>query len=465
MSAVRSAYRRWFSLPIRDAAAQQIEWKPVATADEHSFFVDADGELGAWTLEDGVFGSRRMMRNDGRYTGVKFASVTSSTSSISQMIALVSLEGGVYTLGNGEYGRLGHGDCAPYMRLTKVAALDGFRVTSVAADWHCLAVTDTGVAFGWGFNNEGQCGLGDRRGRDRILSPSRITMPDAPDTIWCFASVGAEHSLLVDVYGTVHACGSGSEGALGNGSMNRSLPAPVHLPGKCIAVAAGTVHSLAVTAEGDVFAWGDDYMGELGVIVQGEPIGVIKLARGEHLREHRRRRGAPVVGELLTYAEPLDEFSAYRGQYALSARIDPPPRFTHIPMFTQTLAERRYDVPDGVAIQQVFAPRFNLTPDLRTVRTPQRVRQLRNVKMVSAFKSASCAVTREGELYTWGTRVNDIEGHPPVTTSKPTRVELDGVVVAASMSNLHTIAVTAEGRVFRWNERIGAAKQLIYTYP
>lgn len=434
----------------------------MATADEHSFFIDANGKLGAWTLNDkGILEDRRMMKNGDNYTGIEFTSVTSSTSHKSQMIALVSRKGDVYTLGNGDYGRLGHGECEFYMSLTKVAALENYRVTSIAADWHCIAVTDTGVAFSWGLNKRGQCGLGHFR--NQITTPSRINMPDAPDPIWCIASVGELHSLLVDADGTVYAFGYGWDGALGNGSINRSLPAKVILPSKCISVAAGTAHSLAVTEEGDVFAWGDDTEGELGVIVQGRPIGVIQHAGGD-IRTIHRSRGRPVIGQSLTYTEPPDEYSTYQGPYAQVSEINHEPRYSHIPKYGPIIDEKRYEVPYGVDIQQVFSPRYNMNPDPRTVRTPQPVR-LTNVRMVSTFQRESCAVTNNGELYMWGTR--NYTNDTTVTTSQPTLVDHLQGVLTASMSNMHTIAVTKDGEVYRWNQsdHTGARKQLIYTFP
>ncbi|MFY2556690.1 RCC1 domain-containing protein [Corallococcus terminator] len=76
---------------------------------------------------------------------------------------------------------------------------------------------------------------------------------------------GDSHSLAVKADGTVWAWGYNGSGALGDGSkVNRSTPTQV--PGliAVVAILAAPTHSLAVSADGVIKAFGSNSGGQLG---------------------------------------------------------------------------------------------------------------------------------------------------------------------------------------------------------
>jgi alpha-tubulin suppressor-like RCC1 family protein len=139
----------------------------------------------------------------------------------------------------------------------------GTTITGIAAGGdHSLAVTSTGTVLAWGSNSAGQVGNGNYRDQ---LAPVRVNLP-AGTTITAIAA-GTVHSLAVTSTGTGLAWGSNRVGQLGNGTnTDRNRPVPVNLPaGTTItAIAAGVDHSLAVTSTGTALAWGNNEFGELG---------------------------------------------------------------------------------------------------------------------------------------------------------------------------------------------------------
>src|SRR5690348_15675294 len=65
--------------------------------------------------------------------------------------------------------------------------------------------------------------------------------------------------------GTVLGFGDNSVGQLGdNTTINRSLPTPTFMLSAVKAIACGTGHTLALDAGGVVWAWGNNYYGQLG---------------------------------------------------------------------------------------------------------------------------------------------------------------------------------------------------------
>ncbi|WP_212960938.1 RCC1 domain-containing protein, partial [Salinispora arenicola] len=80
-------------------------------------------------------------------------------------------------------------------------------------------------------------------------------------------AAGGNHSVALTSAGTVLAWGRNFFGQLGDGTVvDRSTPIMVSLPAgvTASAVAAGRIHSLALTTAGGVLAWGNNTFGQLG---------------------------------------------------------------------------------------------------------------------------------------------------------------------------------------------------------
>ena len=78
---------------------------------------------------------------------------------------------------------------------------------------------------------------------------------------------GDEYSVAADdVHGVVWTWGDVGNGELGNGhNYSTNSPAPIAGISNIVSVAAGSAHTLALRADGAVFAWGSDSSGQLGV--------------------------------------------------------------------------------------------------------------------------------------------------------------------------------------------------------
>ena len=76
---------------------------------------------------------------------------------------------------------------------------------------------------------------------------------------------GGNHTLALTGDGRVWAWGDNSNGQLGDGTfLSRTQPAPVPHLTDGVAIAAGYSHSLALKKDGTVWAWGDNSSGQLG---------------------------------------------------------------------------------------------------------------------------------------------------------------------------------------------------------
>lgn len=106
-------------------------------------------------------------------------------------------------------------------------------------------------------------------------------------------SAGLYHTLLSTEAGEVYAWGDNSYGQLGiGGRSNKEIPMQVEGLSDIIAVSAGDYHSVALSSNGDVYSWGRNTYGQLGngsssasnvpVRVENVPPAVMVSAGGSH---------------------------------------------------------------------------------------------------------------------------------------------------------------------------------------
>ncbi|XP_039036019.1 ultraviolet-B receptor UVR8-like [Hibiscus syriacus] len=167
----------------------------------------------------------------------------------------------------------------------------GVRIATVAAGGrHTLALSDVGQVWGWGYGGEGQLGLGSRVrmvssphpvpcielpsfGRYRASALSRGSLSSemqsfrVPGSYVKGIACGGRHSVVITDAGALLTFGWGLYGQCGQGNTDDELsPACVSslLGIRINSVAAGLWHTVCVSADGDVYAFGGNQFGQLG---------------------------------------------------------------------------------------------------------------------------------------------------------------------------------------------------------
>ena len=388
---------------------------PVAIGAKHSLAVTKDGEVYAWGFSDygqlGIGTTENSFEATAPYP-VKVDNLTDIISVSSQSYFSLALDkkGDVYAWGKNDSGQLGIGNKENKNVPVKIDNLTGIKDIAAGVN-HSLAVTKNGEVYAWGANKYGQLGIGTL---EEKLFPVKIN--NLSDII--SVSVGEFHSLALTKNGEVYAWGANNHGQLGLGdTTSRVIPVKINALTDIIAISAGWGHSMALNKKGEVFVWGENYFGELG------SDGKDKL-----------------LPEKIAGLSDIVAISS--GQFF----------FLAVNSAGETFAWG-YDGYGELGIGVI---------DYETTYSPVKIDSLSNVAFISAGKDRSIAVTKTGELYTWGCNDGNILGTDKVN-DQSTPVKIDNIppvlapicrngrcIKKVSAGGEHVLALSKKGNIFAW---------------
>ena len=168
---------------------------------------------------------------------------------------------------NGYYGQLGDGTTTDRSYPTRIPGLTNIRALA-AGDNHSLALSADGHVWAWGYNGYGQLGRGNTTASQ---VPVQVLAASGSPLAGIIAiGAGDSYSLALAADGTVWAWGYNGSGQLADGTgTTRTLAQQVgDANGRPLvgitAIAAGSDHALALKSDGRVLAWGYNGYGQLG---------------------------------------------------------------------------------------------------------------------------------------------------------------------------------------------------------
>jgi alpha-tubulin suppressor-like RCC1 family protein len=142
---------------------------------------------------------------------------------------------------------------------------------------YTMAIKKNGTLWGFGDNDTGQLGLGDKQSRS---VPTQVGSDAGWKTVACSDGVGDrgrqlsgdpytldDHTLALKTDGTLWAWGANDHGQLGTGAAavaDRTAPLQVGTDADWTAIAAGDDYSAALKTDGTLWTWGHNQFGQLG---------------------------------------------------------------------------------------------------------------------------------------------------------------------------------------------------------
>ncbi|XP_021772646.1 ultraviolet-B receptor UVR8-like [Chenopodium quinoa] len=321
--------------------------------------------------------------------------------------------------GNGDFGRLGLGSVDSQWRPVICPAFNGDNLRSIACGGaHTLFLTESGRVYASGLNDFGQLGISDDK--NYAMEPAEVFGIEKEIK---HVSAGYCHSCAITVDGELYMWGKNSNGQLG---LGKGAPSAVlrplkvgYLTGIIIEMAAlGSEHSIAVTDEGSTLSWGMGSSGRLGHDRQSGLFNFLSSRSNYTPRLIKRLEGIKVktVAAGLLHSACIDE----NGNVFI-------------------FGERRIN-------KLNFGNSDNITG-------PSMMTELPISEEVACGGYHTCVVSRHGELYAWGSNENGCLGIGCTDViHSPERVE--GPFLRQSVSKVscgwkHTAAIS-DGYVFTW---------------
>jgi alpha-tubulin suppressor-like RCC1 family protein len=336
----------------------------------------------------------------------------------------ITTEGGVTCWGSNDNGQLGDGSRTDRTRPVSVKNLTVRAVAVAAGSAHTCILTEEGGVKCWGRNKNGELGDGTGQRSSEPVDVSGLTSGVVA------IAAGDDHTCAVTAQGGIKCWGFNGSGQLGDGTTDsRNVPVEVSkLEGTATAVAAGTAHTCAATAEGGVVCWGGNAAGQLGSgsdeDLRTTPDGVVGLsggitaltAKGDHTCILN------AAGEILCWG-----------------------------------ANKYGQLGDGTT-----GNRSTPVPVTGLVSTPTNI---------AAGWGQTCGVLDDGSLECWGWNFYGQLGEGSAANRKqPVRVQgLREKVVAVAGGGGHTCAILESGAVFCWglnkNGQLGNQSNLDSSLP
>jgi alpha-tubulin suppressor-like RCC1 family protein len=174
---------------------------------------------------------------------------------------VLSESGKVYAWGSNTFGQIGNESSEKFQsKPLKNNKLDEHRIIAISCGrYHSLALTENGRVYSWGDNRFGQLGFSNIIASNK---PKYIKLKNSNKNEVKInkISCGSVHSLILTRDGNIYGFGFNSFGQLGNNNLkNHFIPTKIQCQQKFIEIASHKDYSIsaALSVDGIYYIWGD----------------------------------------------------------------------------------------------------------------------------------------------------------------------------------------------------------------
>ena len=207
----------------------------------------------------------KSMRNSIRLIRVFGRPLTSPKTKANKVIFITN-EDKVYVLGNNSDGSLGlESDQNIVKKPTLNKELSGKQLVDIAPGLqHCIGLTSSGQCYSWGQNTYGQLGVGNTKESKQPLLIKKLSNLTVTQI-----SCGSYHSMALTSDGKVFIWGDNRYNLL-FGTFHKKIKIPTEveffdqIEVTIVSISCGVSHLMALSKKGQLFVWGNNQFGQLG---------------------------------------------------------------------------------------------------------------------------------------------------------------------------------------------------------
>jgi alpha-tubulin suppressor-like RCC1 family protein len=317
--------------------------------------------------------------------------------------------------------------------VTALAADDGATLSVNGKQIDSHAASSIGLQLGTNILTVRVTDKDGKTSADYTVAITRVTQT---------VSAGGYHSVALNADGKLFAWGDNTKGQLGDDTtVGSSIPKPIE--GSYMAVTAGDSHTVALKTDGALWAWGDNTYGQLGInnpntqyVPQLVGAGYVAVAAGQN-----HTLGIKNDGVLWAWG---DNSAGQCNDSHISSNTP-----VRVGLYRAVAAGAQHTLALTDA-GELSSWGLDTSGQLGHPNTVMRVVG-NGYKAISAAGHHSMAIKTDGSLWAWG--ANDKGQLGDGTTenrSKPTRIGPDSDYQSIAAGFKHSLAIKTDGSLWAW---------------
>ena len=324
------------------------------------------------------------------------------------------------------------------------------------------AILYDGSLYAWGNNNHGQLGVGltdkdvlYQNDKKKVNIPGKVIQLIADINSYINMDTTSSFYAITE-NGDLYVWGYNGSGQLGVGDeIYRNTPEKINLSGKIKTLKTSSRSVYAILEDGSLYAWGENHLGRLGVGDEVDKNTPTKVNLPGKIKE--------LIGGLSAYAI-LEDGSLYAwgynvyGQLGVGDEVDKnTPTKVNLPGTIKELIGglSAYAIlEDGSLYAWGNNNHGQLgVGDNVNKNTPTKVNLPSKIKKLIIDSGSAYAILEDGSLYAWGSNSNGILGvGDDVNRNTPTKVNLPSKIKELIIDSGSAYAILEDGSLYAWGK-------------
>jgi len=396
-------------------------------------------------------------------TPIKVLSNVASVTTDNINVAAITTNGDLYCWGGNEFGQVGNGKSGMYERQESPVKVLSKVVSVTMENGTITAITTNGDLYSWGRNVYGQVGNG-KGGAGVCQSTPVKVMSNVVSIMMDEYRTSKVTTLAITTNGDLYAWGYNEHGQVGNGKSGTGAyeTTPVKVLSNVVSLTANDGPAAAITTNGDLYCWGINLFGQVGNGSsrdnQTTPVKV--LTNVVSVTTSQTTVAITENGDLYAWGyNEIGQVGNGMEAYSQDSQTTPVKVLSNVVSVTSSVTNTAAITTNG----DLYCWGENGAGQIGNGETKIQTAPVKVLSNVASFTTdngnTSAAITTNGDLYCWGSTAegqvgngnsNGEETGTLVDQKQTTPVKVLSNVISVIMDGYLTASVTKNGELYCW---------------